>query len=472
MPVDARAALSALTALLGGALAAFVLTAPPGGRWSVSASDRELDRYISAQPTGVVMGVVLAVVVYLLLQQRGSRRLAWATMAVGTAVLVGGRFAVVGVAGLDGLTALHYLKTAAAGAILGAAVAAVWGRRVGQLTLTLGVTVVFLAAPVFGSAAVSYSTSVIGEPSWWLLAATGAAAVACAVLGDEGSRVQRAGAHELRVALAAAVAIAVANRLLLAWIGQQPVDASRATAWAVIAVSVTVVLVTTEVCARMVDGPDGRFLLGATAIAAAATPVLADLRVPRLGVADFGVAPWVAVTVAVLSVAVGLRASMRWRLPLAGLALAAVVPLLASLWPDLGNSGALLLVRLALVGAGAGLALGATAPGAAALAATGLGIPFVSTVFYAVATVPTTRTVFGGSYQPLPGLETSQGPGAVLDRELLSIPHYDDRLTGVVLLVSVAFCAFGIRALGRPRTTPDAPGSPDSPDSPDSLDGA
>ncbi|MFC4604821.1 hypothetical protein [Rhodococcus kronopolitis] len=471
MPVDTREALPALTALLGGALAAFVLTAPPGGRWSVSASDRELDRYLGAQPTGVAIGVVLAVAVYLLLQHRGSRRLAWATMAVGTAVLVGGRFAVVEVAGLDGLTALHYVKTAAAGAILGAAVAAAWGRRVGQLTLTLGVTAVFLAAPAFGSAAVSYSTSVIGEPSWWLLAAAGATAVACAVLGNEGSRVQRAGAHELRVALTSAVAVAVANRLLLAWIGQQSVDASRYTAWVAMAASVTVVLVTTEVCARMADGPDGRFLLGATAIAAAATPVLADLRMPRLGTADVGVAPWVAVAVAAASVAVGLRVSMRWRLPLAGLALAAVVPLLAALWPDLGDSGAPLLVRLALVGAGAGLALGATAPGAAALAATGLGIPFVSTVFYAVATVPTTRTVFSGSYQPLTGVETGRAPeiSALLDSELLSVPHHDDRIAGVVLLIAVAFCAFGIRSLGRPRTAP-APGTPDGGDSPGGPD--
>ncbi|AQA24236.1 putative membrane protein [Rhodococcus sp. MTM3W5.2] len=113
MPVEPREVLSALTALFGGVLAAFVLTNPPGGGWAVYTSDRELSRWVSSQPTGVAVGAVIAVLAYALLQRKGSRRIAWIAIAIATVLLIGARLAVPGVGGIDALIALHYLKTVA-----------------------------------------------------------------------------------------------------------------------------------------------------------------------------------------------------------------------------------------------------------------------------------------------------------------------------------------------------------------------
>ncbi|MGW0176660.1 hypothetical protein ACWDUM_22770 [Rhodococcus sp. NPDC003322] len=458
MPVTPRAALSAPAGLLGAFLAAFVLTDPPGGRWAVHTSGRELDRWLSAQPTGIAIGVVVAVAGCAVLQRGGSRRIAWAVGAAATAVQFAVRFAVPDVAGVDALIALHILKTVAAGALLGAAVAAAWGHRGAQLALTAGAVTGFLSVSAWGATVSVKSTSTLGEPAWWLLGATLVATAAAAAAANTASRIQRVTGPEAGAALLTVAAIAVINRLQIAWIGQDG-DQTRTHQWVVVAVAMVVVLVATEVCARLIarrTGPgEGVIVLVATGVAAAAMPVLVDLRSPFRDVPA-----WAAVAVAGVAVLVGLIVAARRPAPIAGLAVAALVPVVGAIFPDFGDQGPWLLARLAVLGVGAGWAVAAALPGSAAVAAVGLSIPFVSMVFHAAATViapaEATEIIYNGAYEPLPGVEMSRAYDAELDQRfhdaaLLGVPHYDDRIAGIALAIAVAFCAWGVRSLRRVR---------------------
>ncbi|MFE3293773.1 hypothetical protein [Rhodococcus sp. NPDC059234] len=449
MPVASRTIAASLAAALGAALAAFVLTVPPGGHWAVNASDRQFDSWLDAQPTGVAVGAVIAVATCILLQRSGSRRVGWAAAAMATLVLLGARLTVPGVSDFDALTALHYLKTAAAGVLLGSVVATAWAGRAGQWATTLGAVAAFLSAQASGMATLTFTTSSVGEPSWWLLGPTLALAIASAVTADAGTRIQRVSGPEARGALLTVVALAVVNRLQLSWINERGSD-SRLHVWVVLGVAMVVVLVATEVCARLVERESGggAFLLATTGVAAAAMPVLVDLRDPFREVS-----PSVVVAVATGAVAVGLRLAGRWRTPVAGLGVAALVPLLAAIWPDFGHDGPWLLVRLAVLGVGAGLAVGSTLPGVAAVAAAGFTIPFVSMVFYSAATVATSTVVHSGAYEPLRGGPTlsAHTPETGWTAYGFDYPGFDYRSAGIALAIAVAFCAFGVRGLRAPR---------------------
>ncbi|WP_037176427.1 hypothetical protein [Rhodococcus sp. UNC363MFTsu5.1] len=468
MPVEPREVLSALSALFSGALAAFVLTNPPGGGWAIYTSDRELSRWLSSQPTGIAVGTVVAVLAYALLQRNGSRRIAWIAMAVATLVLVGARLTTPGIGSIDALIAVHYVKAVAAGVILGAAVAAVWGRRAGQLALVLGVLGTFLTARVFELVFPAQTTSSIGEPSWWLLGPTLVLALAAAAVADGATRIQRATGRELRLALATAASIALANRALLFWIDRQDYT-SRVSSWILIGLSMAVVVALTWFAARTIEVADGRFLLAATGVAAASMPVLVDLGGPFAGVEH-----WQAVLVGAVAVALGLRLSMTWRSTIGGLFVVALIPMVGAIWPNLGQDGPMLLVRLAVLGVGAGMAFGSSLPGTAAIAAVGLGIPFVSMVFHSAATVYTGTVAYGGSYDgayvPLTGDPMNEPFDAMLGMrreptftggsfvDIFDIPAYDDRVAGIALLIAVLACAVGVRALARPTAAPE-PGS-------------
>lgn len=441
MSVSLRSAPPALAALLGAALAAFVLTDPPGGRWAVYTSERELDRWLTAQPTGITIAAVVAVAVCALLQRIGSRRVAWLIAAAATAVTVLVRVAVPEVAGIDTLVALHAVKCLAAGALLGATVAAAWGHRAPQLTLAGGLLAGFLSVSAWGAAETAQSTSTLGEPSRWLLALTLVATLTAAALANPSSRITRITGDDARVALMTIVVISVLNRLLTWWIGRDTGE-SRVHTWIVITIAAIVVLAATEVCARWsarrTEPGAGVIVLAATGIAAAAMPVLVDLRSPLRDVS-----PWAAIAVAGIGVAIGLAVAARRPLPIVGLAVAAVVPLLGAIWPDFGGQGPWLLVRLAVVAAGAGLAVGSALPASAALATAGLAIPFVSTVFHAAATV-----IVPGEPVRVNFAFVAQTPD---DLALLGLLDYDDRFAGIVLALAVAFCAWGFHGLRRVR---------------------
>ncbi|WP_137875618.1 hypothetical protein [Rhodococcus sp. Q] len=450
LPVTPRTAVSALAGLLGAFLVAFVLTDPPGGRWAIEVSDRELDRWLGAQPTGIVVGVVVAVAVCIALQRSGSRRLAWVVAAAATLPIGLVRMAVPEITGVDALISLHIVKCVAAGALLGAAVAAVWGHRGAQLAVVGGAVTGFLSVPAFGAATSTQSTSTLGEPSWWLLAVTVAAAIAAAAVADTGSRIPKITAPEAGAALLTIAALAVINRAQLAWIGQSG-NETRTRQWVIIAVAMVVILVATVVCARFIarrtEIAGGVIVVAATGIAAAAMPVLVDLRSPFRDVPA-----WLTVTVAAVAVLAGMVLALRLPNPMAGLGVAALVPVVAVIWPDFGADGPWLLVRLAVVGVGAGWAVAGTLPGSAAVAAAALSIPFVSYVFHAAATViaPSGPVTYDGAFQPLSGSEMSLEYASELDKQFerfALIPHYDDRVAGIALALAVAFCAWGIHGL-------------------------
>ncbi|MCQ4120789.1 hypothetical protein [Rhodococcus tibetensis] len=449
--MDFREPLSAAAALSSGALAGFVLTNPRNRAWAIYASDREIDRWLSSQPTGVVVALVLAVIAVAALQRSGSRRASWVVGAACALVLIGTRSAVAGASGVDTLIVLHFAKTATAGILLGAAVAAVWGRWAPQLTLVLGVAGAFVLASVQrlprGDTEylepASRSTSAIGEPPMWLLLGTLVLALVSAVVAQKQFRVQRPERRTLQTALATALALALLNRLLGAWIDDHEFG-EPLTVWMIIALCLVVVLVCTEVSSRLLPGIDGHFLLAATAVTAAAMPVLDDLRTPRVTTPASAVL-MVGVIALALGIVLAVRVPPSLRRPHWGLALAALVPLTTAIQPDLGDDGILLLVRLFVLCTGMGFALATALPASAPVAVLGLALPFASLVFVAATTIPGSRVVLEGPHEPLRAI-------GVLTRDAdtpSSAPVASDHLAGIAMLAVVAYCAYSIRSRRR-----------------------
>lgn len=451
----AREALAAGAALTAGALAAFVLTNPRSRSWAVYASDRELDRWLSSQPTGVVVGVVLAVIAVAGLQRSGSRRTAWVLSALCVIVLAAAHWTVPDVGDIDTLIALHFGKTAAAGVLLGASVAGSWGARIPQIAVVLGVSATYVLAgvqpPARGDSEylepASLSTSAIGEPSWVLLGAAFVLTLAAAVVARKQFRVQRLDQPTLLVALGGALTLAVANRLLGAWIEDQEFG-SQFRVWTVVVVSLAIVLALTVTISRMLPGLDGAFVLATTAVAAGAITVINDLRAPSVSVH-----PWLALVVGVVAVACGMRLParserLRNRQSVLGIAVVAVVPLVSVVAPEFGSNGALLIVRLAVLGIGVGLAVGGSIPGAVPVAALALALPFGSLVFAAATTIPLSRVV---------SLEDLGSAGSNLP----------SRLAGAAMFATVLVCGAALaRHRSAVRAVSEVPSHEDSGDSP------
>lgn len=443
-----RETLSAAAALLTGALAAFVLTNPRSRSWAVYASDRELDRWLSSQPTGVVVGVVLAVITVAGLQRSGSRRMAWVLAALCVVVLTLAKWVVPDIGSIDALIALHFAKTAAAGILLGASAAAAWGSRARQITLVLGVSATYVLAgtarPAPGDGQLlepaRLSTSAIGEPSWVLLGAAFALSVVAAIAATRRFRVQRLERSTVMAALGGALALALVNRVLGAWIEDHEFG-SQFRIWTVVAVSLALVLAVTVVVARAFPGTDGVFVLATTAVAAGAITVVHDLRAPTVTVH-----PWFSLGVGVAAVALGMLLPPRLRLvgrrqTVVGIAIVALAPLVATCAPEFGNDGALLLVRLAVLGLGIGLTVGGSIPESAPNAALALALPFGSLVFAAANTIPLSRVVSIG--------------------DDMSSPDTPARLAGGAMLLTVLVCGYVVVRFGKhPFTTPSTEPAP------------
>ncbi|QBJ95815.1 hypothetical protein ERC79_07420 [Rhodococcus sp. ABRD24] len=432
---NVRAPLSAVAALLAGALATFVLVSPPEWRGAFSASGRQLESWLDTVPTAIAVATVLAVLAYAALQRAGSVRPAWISAAVASAVLIGVRLMVSGAGGVDQLTLLHYAKCVAAGVLLGATVAAVWTRPLPRLTFVAAVASTFVVAHT-ADTGWEPSTSTLGEPFWWLLIPVVVLTVACAVVDADAPA--KADAALVRNVAAAVVTLALAHRLLGAWIDGQTTD-STLQQWVVIGVCLVLVVALTEFWAQRIESP---FLLAATAVAAATALVASQLAQWTR------IEPWLAVVVGTTTVVVGLATSMRRPTPSIGLAVLALVPLSTAVDPDFGNEGVWLLVRLAVLGLGIGLTLGSTLPDSGAVASLGLVVPLLALVFTEVVTTTRTVITYNGAYEPLPGVPLSSGYDTLL-------PPAPNRIAGIALLLVVVFCALAIRGLGaRERTEP------------------
>ncbi|MCL2534235.1 MAG: hypothetical protein FWE39_08715, partial [Nocardiaceae bacterium] len=319
MTPNVRLYLSAGAAAFAGVLGTFVLVSRPQWKPLFAASERQLDDWNSTLPTGVAVGCVVAVLAYAALQRAGSARAAWVSAVVATAVLIAARLTMSGMGDLEQLTLLHYVKCVAAGALLGAAVAAAWARAVPRLTLVGAVAAtVVVAVTAHG---VAPSTSVLGEPFWWVLIPAIVLAAVCAVVDTDTPA--RADAGTVREVIAAAVTLAVAHRLLGAWVDGQ--SESNFRLWVVVGLCLVFVVALTEFWARRLDAP---FLLAATAVAAASAPMKTLLA------QDYTrLEPWIPVTVGVVAVAAGMAAALGRPSPTVGVAALAALPLWIAIDP-------------------------------------------------------------------------------------------------------------------------------------------
>ncbi|MGF7119990.1 hypothetical protein [Rhodococcus sp. AG1013] len=442
MTTNARLSLTAVATAFAGVLGTFVLISRPQWGPLFSASERQLDDWNAALPTGVAVGCVVAVLAYGALQRAGSARPPWITAVVATAVLIAARLAVSGVSDLDQLTVLYYTKCVAGGVLLGAVVAAAWSRALPRLALTIAVAATFVVAHTAHSDWTP-STSMLGEPFWWVLVPAIVLAAVCAAVDTDTPA--RADAGTVREAIAAVSTLAVGHRLLSAWIDGQ--SGSRFRLWIVVGLCLVLVVALTEFWARRLDSP---FLLAATAVAATAPMVTTLLADDHLRLQ-----PWLPVAVGVTAVAAGVAIALRRPSPLIGLCLLAVIPLWTAVDPTATDSRAWFLVELAVLGVGIGLALGSTLPDGGAVAALGLVVPLLSLVFTTLVGVTTSFVVYSGSYEPLPdvpfnmpnGLSTSEAIEIFVDSDPWPSNVTFDRGAGVALLLVVVFCALAIRGL-------------------------
>ncbi|NKT44302.1 hypothetical protein GS676_15835 [Rhodococcus hoagii] len=441
MTPTVRASLSAVAALFAGVLATFVLVNPPQWRSSFNASEGQLSSWNAAVPTGVVVGCALAVVTCALLLRASSTRPAWIGAVVATAVLIAARLTVSGVGDLEQLTLLYYAKCLAGGVLLGAAVAAVWARPIPRLALVGAVGATFVVAH---TAHVGWhpSTSILGEPFWWILIPALVLAAVCVVLDDAvPERIDRETAIG---ALAAVVTLALAHRLLGEWIDRQ--TGSQFRQWVVIALCLVLVVALTEFWARRLDAP---FLLAATAVAAV-TPFVAT----TLWWGHLRLTPWIPVMVGVVAVAAGVAVSLLRVSPLLGLAALALVPLFATIEPT-PDSRARFFVQLAVLGVGIGLTLGSTLPDSAATAALGLAIPLLALVYTTVVRVTTVFETFT-AYTPdsvdvIDYMRTDAYTGNYVEFAPTALFTFD-RTAAVAMLLVVVFCALAIRGQRRQQS--------------------
>lgn len=362
-----------LAALCAGALAGFAV-----------AVDGVALPAATGSATGPIVFAVAAVLAVAGLQRSGSRRTAWLLAAGCTVVLGTVRFAVPA-ADPDTLTVLPLISAGAAGILLGAAVAAAWGEPIGQWAVVVGAWAVFLLAGPMGT---SLQSSALPSPLQWPLAVAAGAVVLAAFVAGAGARVQRPEARLPIVAVGATAALTVGMHVLAGWVGEQATSAA-AWMWLAAAAVLAATVLGAEAVGRFLPFADGRFPVAAIGATAAAYPLVDDL-------AGREVSAWVPAA-GVLAVAAG--AALAWRVPRVelGLGVALVVTLTAALWPDTAADGPQLLVRVALVAAGTGLALGAALPGAAPVAAMGLVLPVAAATVATVWALPADPRLLTGA---------------------------------------------------------------------------
>lgn len=315
-----------------------------------------------------VVSAVLAVVAAVGLQRSGSRRTAWSLAAGAVLVLGSMRFLAPADASPDTLGILGMVAAATTGVLLGAATAGAWGSAGGQWSLLSGVCGAFIVAAAVGT------TVPLDAIRWtvpqWAAAVALVATVAAALTVRSGMRVQRADPRLLTIVVLAAVVLTVGYRLLGDLV-ESRASGAGALPWVIAGGALAVTVVGAELTARVVAPGDDRFVLAVTGVVAAVYPVVVELWA---GMQSSAEAWWVPV-VAVCAAAAGVRLSAYFPYALPGLLVAAAVSAASVWWPQEFGDQVPLAVRVAVVAAGAGLALGASLPGSASVAALGLSLP-------------------------------------------------------------------------------------------------
>lgn len=365
MPVSTAVRVAGPAAVLAAFLAAAVAILVPAAGESV------LPEGARSEWTPVVTAA-LAVLSAAGLQRTGSRRTAWMLAAASVVVLGSIRYLVPAGISADSLTVVGWVIAAITGVLLGAATAGSWGSATGQWALIAGGWAAFLTAAAVGSEVPVHALR--WTVPQWALAFALLATVAAALTVPAGLRVQRADPRLLAIVVTAAVVLSLGYRLLGEFVG------SRATGtgvlpWLIAGGALAVAVVGAEIVARLVPPGDDRFVLAVTGAVAAAYPVLVELW---SGMRSASV-PWWVSLVAVAAVVAGVRLASSLPYALPGLLLAASISAATVWWPEEIGEGIPLAVRVALVALGTGLALGASLPGSASVAALGLALPVPAT---------------------------------------------------------------------------------------------
>ncbi|MFD3812861.1 hypothetical protein [Rhodococcus sp. NPDC058639] len=310
-----------------------------------------------------VIAAVLAVLAATGLQRSGSRRTAWAIGAGAVLVLGSVRYIVPVDASSETLTAVGFVVAATTGVLLGSAAAGAWGSASGQWALVTGAWSAFLTAAAAG-AVVPVAVMRWTVPQWLLVLAL-VALVAAAITARPGMRVQRLDPRVSVIAVVAAGVLTLGYRLLGDLVTSQAVE-SAVRMWLVVGAALLAIVIAAEITARLLPPGNDRFVLAATGAVAAGYPIVVELWA--------GAPRWV-LLVTVGAVLVGVRLARYFPSPLAGFTVATVVSVAAIWFPEEIGEGIPLVVRVALVAAGTGLALAASLPGSASIAALGLALP-------------------------------------------------------------------------------------------------
>ena len=310
-----------------------------------------------------VITAVLAVLAATGLQRSGSRRTAWAIGAGAVLVLGSVRYVVPVDASSETLAVVGFVAAATTGVLLGSAAAGAWGSASGQWALVAGAWSAFLTAAAVG-AVVPVAVMRWTVPQWLLVLAL-VTLVGAAITARPGMRVQRLDPRVSVIAVVAAGVLTLGYRLLADLVTSQAAE-TAVRMWLVVVVALLAIVIAAEITARLLPPGNDRFVLAATGAVAAGYPIVVELWA--------GAPRWV-LLVTVGAVLVGVRLARYFPSPLAGFAVAMVVSVAAVWFPEEIGEGIPLVVRAALVAAGTGLALAASLPGSASIAALGLALP-------------------------------------------------------------------------------------------------
>ncbi|WP_241387609.1 hypothetical protein [Rhodococcus sp. CH91] len=366
MPVSTAVRVAGPAAVLAAFLAAAVAVLVPAAGESLLPGGTRSD----AAP---VITAGLAVLAAAGLQRTGSRRTAW-LLATGSVVVLGSvRYIVPADASADSLAVVGWVVAATTGVLLGAATTGSWGSATGQWALIAGGWAAFLTAAAVGSE-VPVDVMHWTVPQWTLALAL-VATVAASLTVPAGMRVQRADPRLLAIVVTAALVLSAGYRLLGEFAGSRAAG-TGVLPWLIAGGALAVAVIGAELVARVVPPGDDRFVLAVTGSVAAAYPVLVELWAGM----QSSTAPWWVLLVAVAAVVAGVYLSPYMPYALPGLLLAAAVSAAAVWWPQEIGEGIPFPVRVALVALGTGLALGASLPGSASVAALGLALPVPATV--------------------------------------------------------------------------------------------
>ncbi|KQU04303.1 hypothetical protein ASG56_13040 [Rhodococcus sp. Leaf7] len=305
-----RTASALLASALAGAVAGIAWSGPRSDVWPFAATVDDLIGWSSTQSTATTVGQLLVVVTVALAAATclSARITPWALAAVMLVVLAFTKVALPEAASLSVFTALHLLKSCAAGLLIGLVLYATRRSRAGWVALATGLFGGTLLASV-GTIATSDSfaasrldsSSVFGEPAWWLLGAAFVLCVAAAALYrtgvDDSADPSRS---ELARLVVYAGIVALVCRLCVEFVGT-----SEYQLWKAITVLVVALLVIDRVAARWEAADARTVIIGVLITASAIAMWNAGARTT--------IDPRVLTAAGVAGLVVG--AAIAWRLP-------------------------------------------------------------------------------------------------------------------------------------------------------------